>query len=46
MSHWHYIAIAYGAFAAMLAWDYLMPRLALRQAIRRIRLLQRRKAAP
>ena len=42
MNHWQYIGMAYAAFALMLAWDYLAPRWALRRAIRRIRLQQRR----
>lgn len=46
MNHWHYIALAYGAFAVLMAWDFIAPRLSLRQTIRNIRLNQRRKPMP
>jgi Heme exporter protein D (CcmD) len=45
MTHWHYIALAYGAFAALMLWDFLMPRLALGQSIRRLQLKLRRNSA-
>jgi hypothetical protein len=43
MNHWSYILIAYGAFAALMLWDYAVPRLALGQAMRAIRLTQRKR---
>ena len=46
MNHWHYIAVAYGAFAVLMAWDYLAPRRSLQRAIRSISLNQRRKDMP
>lgn len=46
MNHWYYIAIAYGAFGVLMAWDLLAPRRSLHRAIRSIRLHQRRKDMP
>lgn len=46
MNHWQYIAIAYGSFAALMAWDFIAPRLSLRQTLRGIRLNQRRNGNP
>ena len=42
MSHWIYIAMAYGAFALLLLWDFLIPHWSLKNAIRGIRLHQRK----
>ncbi|MBP7891386.1 MAG: heme exporter protein CcmD [Arenimonas sp.] len=42
MNHWIYIALAYGAFVALMLWDYLMPQGALKNAIRSIRRHQRK----
>lgn len=44
MTHWHYIALAYGTFTAFMLWDYLAPQQALRQHIRKLQLKQRRNA--
>ncbi len=46
MNHWQYIALAYGTFAVLMAWDFIAPRLYLRQTIRNIHLNQRRKNMP
>jgi len=40
-----YVAIAYAAFAAVLVWDYLAPRIKLAQVRRSIALRVRRDAA-
>jgi hypothetical protein len=45
MTHWHYISMAYGAFAALMLWDYLVPRLALKRGIRQVQLKQRRSSS-
>ena len=42
MTHWHYISMAYGAFAVLMLWDYLVPRLALKRGIRQLQLKQLR----
>jgi Heme exporter protein D (CcmD) len=42
MSHWIYIALAYSAFVVLLLWDFLMPHWSLKNAIRGIRLNQRK----
>lgn len=42
MNHWNYILMAYGAFAVLMLWDYAAPRMALGQAMRAIRLKQRK----
>ena len=42
MNHWIYIAMAYGAFVVLLLWDFLMPHWSLKNAIRGIRLNQRK----
>ncbi|GAB3733326.1 hypothetical protein GCM10028862_15570 [Luteimonas pelagia] len=44
MSYLGYVAGAYAVFAAVLAWDYLSPRLQLRQALRAVRLRAARAA--
>lgn len=46
MNHWQYVAAAYGAFAVLMAWDFIAPRLSLRQTLRGIRLNQRRSRNP
>lgn len=45
MSHWIYIALAYGAFSVLLLWDFLAPQWSLKSAVRTIR-LQQRKSRP
>jgi len=42
MNHWTYIAMAYGAFAALMLWDYWTASSDWKQAIRRLRIQQRR----
>lgn len=34
MSYFKYVALAYGVFFAVLAWDFIIPRLQLRQQLR------------
>jgi heme exporter protein CcmD len=46
MNHWNYIVMAYGAFAVLMAWDYIAPRWSLRQMLGSIRLNQRRRNLP
>ena len=46
MNHWQYIALAYGAFAVLMAWDFIAPRLSLRRTTRNIHLNQRTKNTP
>jgi len=44
MNPWNYVALAYGAFALLLCWDFLAPRLALKKSVRAVALrLLRRK---
>ena len=38
MSYQNYVIAAYAVFAVMLIWDYLMPRLQIRAALRAVRL--------
>ncbi|HVI57648.1 MAG TPA: heme exporter protein CcmD [Luteimonas sp.] len=45
MSYREYVIAAYLVFAAMLAWDYVVPRVRIRQLIRAARLLAARRAA-
>ncbi len=45
MSYQGYVAAAYLVFAAVLLWDYLVPRLRIRQLLRSARLLAARRAA-
>ena len=45
MNYRNYVIAAYAVFAAMLLWDYLVPRLQLAQTLRAIRLQLRRDAA-
>jgi hypothetical protein len=44
MNHWTYIGMAYGAFAALMLWDYWIASSEWKQTLRRIRLQQRRSA--
>lgn len=37
MSYFKYVALAYGVFFAVLAWDFIIPRLQLRQQLREAR---------
>ncbi len=50
MSYFGYVAGAYAVFAAVLAWDFLSPRLQVRRELRAARLRAaretRRSAAP
>ena len=48
MSYQAYVVAAYAVFAAVLLWDYLVPRLQLRQQLRaaRLRAARPRPAAP
>ena len=45
MNYRDYVIAAYAVFAVMLAWDYLMPKLLIRSALRAIRQRQRRALA-
>ncbi len=42
MNHWNYVALAYGAFALLLCWDFITPRLALKKTTRAVALRLRR----
>ena len=42
MSHWIYIALAYGSFTLLLLWDFLAPQWSLGNAVRAIRIQQRK----
>ncbi|MEP6633269.1 MAG: heme exporter protein CcmD [Luteimonas sp.] len=47
MSYRNYIIAAYSVFVVVLLWDFLAPRLQMRQLLRAARLrLQRQQAAP
>ena len=50
MSYFQYVALAYGVFFAVLAWDFIVPRLQVRRELRAARLRAaretRRHAAP
>ncbi len=47
MSYREYVIAAYAVFAAMLLWDFLVPKLQIRAALRAARLrTARRQAAP
>lgn len=37
MSYFQYVALAYGVFFAVLAWDFLVPRLQVRRQLRLVR---------
>lgn len=43
MNHWNYVALAYGAFALLLCWDFIAPRLALKKSVRALALRLRRR---
>jgi hypothetical protein len=43
MSHWSFVAIAYSAFALLLCWDFIAPRLTLNKSVRALTLRLRRK---
>ena len=45
MSYQGYVTAAYLVFAAVLLWDYVAPRIRLRQLLRGARLLAARRAA-
>ena len=45
MSYREYVIAAYAVFAAVLAWDYLAPRLAIARQLRAARRLAARRAA-
>lgn len=39
-----YVWTSYAAFAALLIWDFVSPRIKTQQALRRARMIQRRQA--
>lgn len=43
MNHWNYVALAYGSFAVLLLWDFIVPQLTLKKSMRSIALRIRRK---
>lgn len=45
MSYQNYVVAAYLVFAAVLLWDYVAPRIRIRQMLRATRLLAARRAA-
>jgi len=45
VSYRDYVTAAYAVFAAVLLWDYVVPRLRIRQLLRSARLLAARRAA-
>lgn len=45
MSYIEYVAAAYAVFAAVLAWDFVAPRIRTAQLLRAVRLLASRRAA-
>jgi heme exporter protein D len=45
MSYQGYVTAAYLVFAAVLLWDYVAPRIRIRQLLRAARLLAARRAA-
>lgn len=45
MNYLGYVAAAYAIFAVVLLWDFLAPRLRIRQVLRSVRLRARRDAA-
>ena len=46
MSYQGYVAAAYGVFAVVLLWDFVVPRLQLRRQLRAARLRLARSPAP
>ncbi|WP_242107820.1 heme exporter protein CcmD [Luteimonas aquatica] len=45
MSYLHYVVAAYLVFVAVMAWDWLAPRLQIRRQLRAARLLAARRDA-
>lgn len=45
MSYAGYVFAAYAVFVLVLAWDFVAPRLRIRQVLRRLQLQQRRRDA-
>jgi heme exporter protein D len=45
MSYFEYVAAAYAVFAVVLAWDFVAPKLLLRQQLRAAKLRVAREAA-
>ncbi len=45
MSYIEYVAAAYAVFAAVLAWDFVAPRIRIAQVLRAVRLVASRRAA-
>ena len=37
MSYFPYVALAYGVFFAVLAWDFIVPRLQVRRQLQQVR---------
>ncbi len=46
MSYQNYVVAAYAVFAAVLLWDFVAPRLAIRRFLRTARMRAARNAAP
>lgn len=46
MSYLSYVVAAYAVFVALLAWDYIAPRLQVTRQLRAARLLAARRSAP
>lgn len=45
MSYASYVFAAYAVFVAVLLWDFVVPRIQIRQLLRAVRVLAARKAA-
>ena len=45
MNHWNYVALAYGSFAILLLWDFIIPQLPLKKSMCGIALRIRRKTS-
>ena len=45
MSYIEYVVAAYAVFAAVLAWDFVAPRIRIAQLLRAVRLVASRRAA-
>lgn len=45
MSYLEYVVAAYAVFGAVLAWDFVAPRVRIAQTLRAVRLLSARRAA-
>lgn len=39
-----YVWTSYGVFVAMLTWDFIVPRIKMKQAMRRAQMIQRRQS--